>query len=505
MPKLPYRSLLALTLCAFTYGACMTSQVTRESLSPPAQARAEMPKEKKAEAGPGMAGVKVMAPASPGAPSTAPADARDDALAMGKRSLAEPARPAPPSADKKVAADLARSSVLADVGAAKARMSTGAMGGAGKGLDGEGAMARRVAPPVADEVRHERSGLQGGSKDDVAQRAEYLKYERDAHARAHRTNVSQRVIIQAEDDLEKHLPNAQVTVAYEGKTLFSGTTYANGKTQFFPKDAGLSGHETVEVTVTSQGRTQSRDMELQGKDQEFSVVMPVEARRAAPVVDVMFVLDTTGSMGDEIARIQLTLLEVAARIQKLDPKATIRYGLTLYRDRGDEYVTRVTDFTSDVRGFMATLQEVSADGGGDTPEAMNEGLYAAIHGAHWTSEKTPNAVRLAILVADAPPHLDYAQDRDYAKEMKEASRRGIKIFPVAASGLDDQGEYIFRQMAHHTMGRFVFITYGGGTSHHVGQFANNNLDDLVVGLVADEMADLTGRPRAQVRALAMAR
>jgi hypothetical protein len=359
---------------------------------------------------------------------------------------------------------------------------------------------------TAEEAPRQRSGLQGGTRDDVGQRQDYLRYTQSmAHLEAHRPDVSQRVMITVRDDLEAGLPNATITVKHQGRTVATLNSYANGKAQFFPRAAGLRGNETVELEVTSQGRTEKRTLDLLGRDQDTTLVVATLAQRKSPTVDVMFVLDTTGSMGDEIARIQLTLLDVAARVHALEPSATIRYGLTLYRDRGDDYVTRVTDFTTDTNTFLKELQAVEADGGGDTPEALNEGIHAALHGASWTPANVPNAVRVAILVADAPPHLDYPQDRDYAREMKDAAARGIKIFPVAASGLDDQGEFVFRQMAHHTMARFVFITYGGGTSHHVGQFANNNLDDLVVGLLADELADLTARPRAAVRALAMRR
>jgi len=403
----------------------------------------------------------------------------------------------------------------------EAMVASGAGGGEGrayaaeKKADDSGVMVSRSMPrpdakpavtTAAPEEPRQRGGLQGGSKDDVGQRRDYLKYLAEfGRGDVHTVDVQQRVMVNVKDDLEQGLPNAQVVISTQGRPVFKGTSYANGRTQFFPRDAGLRGNETLDVSVTSQGRAEKRTITLSGVDQDISVVVAAMAQRKAPIVDVMFVLDTTGSMGDEIARIQLTLLEVAARIQRLEPNATVRYGLTLYRDRGDSYVTQVKDFTTDTRAFLAELQQVDADGGGDIPEALNEGLHAAIHGARWTPAEVPNAVRVAILVADAPPHLDYEQDYDYAKEMKAASDKGIKIFPVAASGLEDQGEFIFRQMAHHTMGRFVFITYGGGTSHHVGQFANNNLDDLVVGLVADEMADLMGKSRNTFRAVAMAR
>jgi hypothetical protein len=101
------------------------------------------------------------------------------------------------------------------------------------------------------------------------------------------------------------------------------------------------------------------------------------------------------------------------------------------------------------------------------------------------------------LIADAPPHLDYPQDYDYAVEMEDAARRGIKIFPVASSELDDQGEYVFRQLAQYTQGRFIFLTYAGPTNsgapgetttHHVDDYSVENLDDLLVRLVTEELA-----------------
>ena len=78
--------------------------------------------------------------------------------------------------------------------------------------------------------------------------------------------------------------------------------------------------------------------------------------------------------------------------------------------------------------------------------------------------------------------------------MIEAHRRGIKIFTIASSGLDDQGEYVFRQISQHTMGRFIFLVYGsdGLTSHHVGQYTVQQLDDLVVRLVEEELSHLVG-------------
>jgi hypothetical protein len=101
-------------------------------------------------------------------------------------------------------------------------------------------------------------------------------------------------------------------------------------------------------------------------------------------------------------------------------------------------------------------------------------------------------------VADAPPHLDYEGGSDYLDDVRTAAAKGIKLMPIASSGLDDQGEYIFRQLAQITMGRFTFLTYGAdgaspgtGTDHHVSGYAVLALDDLVVRLVTDELASLS--------------
>ncbi len=158
-------------------------------------------------------------------------------------------------------------------------------------------------------------------------------------------------------------------------------------------------------------------------------------------------------------------------------------------------MTRTFDFTNDVGAFQDALRAVEADGGGDTPEAVNAAVSDAIHKPAWRGGDT---VSLAFVVGDAAPHLDYPDDPDYAAEVFEAAKRGIKIEPIASSGLDDQGEFVFRQLAQLTGGRFSFLTYGAAgagtpgdsTTHHVKDYSVLSLDDLVVRLVGDELAPL---------------
>jgi Mg-chelatase subunit ChlD len=210
-------------------------------------------------------------------------------------------------------------------------------------------------------------------------------------------------------------------------------------------------------------------------------------------LDILFLMDATGSMADEIAQLKDNIQAISAAIDTLPARPDVRFAMTVYRDQGDAYVSRTFEFTPDVSAFEAALAEVRADGGGDYPEDLNEALSRAVHTPEWRVEET---VSLIFLVADAPPHLDYGQQNHYAVEMLEAAERGIKIYPIASSGLDEQGEYVFRQLAQASGGRFIFLTYGpegpgtpgDETTFNVDQYTVSSLDDLVVKIVEEELA-----------------
>ena len=137
---------------------------------------------------------------------------------------------------------------------------------------------------------------------------------------------------------------------------------------------------------------------------------------------------------------------------------------------------------------------MQAGGGGDTPEDLNTAVHEALTEFAWRPGRT---VRLAIVIGDAPPHLDYAdQSYSYAADALSAAAQGIKLLTVGASNLNAQGEFVFRQLAQLTGGRFVFLTYGaagpgssgGETDLAVNGYSVETLDALLVRLVAEELA-----------------
>ncbi len=177
--------------------------------------------------------------------------------------------------------------------------------------------------------------------------------------------------------------------------------------------------------------------------------------------------------------------------------------MVLYRDKGDDYRSRVIPLTADLQRFNQQLNAVRAGGGGNYPEDVQEGLRHAMTTIKWR----PRGVRLAFLIGDAPPRLDHGQTYTYVSAMRDAARRGIKIATVGASGLNRQGELVWRQLAQYTMAPFVFLTYGekgdsegsaSSVSHHVGaNWVAEKLDAIIVRMVKVELAHYSpaGAPR----------
>jgi hypothetical protein len=186
---------------------------------------------------------------------------------------------------------------------------------------------------------------------------------------------------------------------------------------------------------------------------------PANIATAKPVVEVAFVLDTTGSMGPLIEGAKRKIWSIATAIVDANPGAEIRMGLVAYRDIGDDYVTKAYNLTTDIQDLYANLLEFKARGGGDWPESVNEALHIGVTKLNWTQGS--EICRIMFLVGDAPPHMDYAQDVKYPEVMRMARERGILVNAVQAGGARDT-ERVWREIAQMGNGRYIPIPQDGG-------------------------------------------
>ena len=213
-------------------------------------------------------------------------------------------------------------------------------------------------------------------------------------------------------------------------------------------------------------------------------------------LDISLVIDTTGSMGDELRYLQSEFTALSSTIEAKYPGAEQRWSLVAYRDRGDDYTTRPFDFESDPQVFRQHLAEQSAGGGGDFPEAP-DAAFADMNQLSWRADGA--TARLAFWVADAPHHSDKAGALKSAIETAQA--QGVHIYPVASSGVDELTELTMRSAAQLTGGRYLFLTNdsGVGNDHKepsIPCYFVTKLDDAILRMVDIEMSGVYREPSA---------
>jgi hypothetical protein len=336
------------------------------------------------------------------------------------------------------------------------------------------------------------SPLHAGATDDNAEFTEFVKFlaswsdRGDTAGKASLLDVRGRDFIRVVDSQGRPIPTAQVQVTDEvkDKAVWAATTFGDGRAPFYPRVAAGSAKYVVEASWGGQrGRANWDGMS------DLVLTLNTGKNITSPIqLDVLFAIDTTGSMQDEIDQIKSSLLSVTDKLKGLKQEFDLRYGAVLYKDLGDEYITRTYPFTSNIQAFAQALQSVNAGGGGDEPESVNQALAETVR-APWR----PGAAKVVFLVGDAPPHMDYPGDVPYGQSLKAAVARGIRIHSVAASGLNPLGTLVWRQVAQFTRGKFIFIEYGSAAataeSHGVtGAFKSNNLDDIIFEQIRDELA-----------------
>ena len=355
-----------------------------------------------------------------------------------------------------------------------------------------------VASP---RVTPSSSGLKAGFADDNRQYGYFVKFlEQYSQVPHFELKIQERITIEVKDVGGRAVANARVIVSDGENNLAVGLTTADGCYQFNPLEYGASTKE-YQVTVEAMG------LRIGGslfRDGDRTVVIKLEKEREVPApvpLDILFVLDTTGSMGDEIMRLRATIELIHLNLTNLNTNPEVRFGMVLYKDVGDEYNTQIVPLTGDLDVFRGALDLVEASGGGDTPENLQAALEESMKVIDWN----PQGIRLGFIITDAPPHLDYGQEYTYAYAARDARAMGIKMFSVGTGGLDIGGEYVLRQISQYTGGKYIFLTYGeageseggvaGSVSHHTGSnFQTDKLEAIIIRFAKEELSYLSDEP-----------
>ncbi len=380
--------------------------------------------------------------------------------------------------------------------------------------------ARRDPGPDPPRVRRSRiqSGtLTAGSFDDHARFDDYRRYlseamQGDAREMLPRLAVGTRVMIEVSDSRGEPVGDARVVVRAanagqrtagdgDGPALLDLATGSDGRTILLTGMDGAAHDGEYLVTVYPPDEDEPITRRMQIDQGPWRIALPDVRARLPRKLDLALVVDTTGSMGDELDYLRVEIDSIAKTVYRMFPDVDQRYALIVYRDDGDQYVTRTFDFTSSLEAFRVTLSEQSANGGGNYPEAMHLALESA-GDLDWRGRDT---ARVLFLVADAPPHDRFAgRTLDAVERLR---RRGVRMFPVAASGVAAKAEFVMRAAGFLTLGQYLFLTdhSGVGNPHarpHVPDYQVERLDRLMIRMVASELA---GRRLAAEEVLAIER
>ncbi|HOZ73291.1 MAG TPA: VWA domain-containing protein [Spirochaetales bacterium] len=345
------------------------------------------------------------------------------------------------------------------------------------------------------------SGLKAGYSDDNEQFNYFVGFlEKYADVPHYGYDISERITVRVLDSAGKPVANAAVSIRSGGKELAAGLSYGDGSFRFYPAAIG-SKDGTFELRASAGGLSAGATTR---RDGPRTVELRLQGPRSLPdplPLDLLFVMDTTGSMGEEIERLKATIEIIHDNLAALRPRPLVRLGLVLYKDLGDEYVTRLSPFTADLETFRAALQPVVASGGGDGPEDLESALDDAVNRMDWNE----GGLRLAFVVTDAEAHLDYGRDYTYVDAANDARARAIKLYTIGTGGLPLEGEYLLRQVSQLTDARYIFLTYGeagesdggaeGSVSHHTGSnYQTDKLEAIVIRFVKEEVAWLSDTP-----------
>jgi von Willebrand factor type A domain len=209
-------------------------------------------------------------------------------------------------------------------------------------------------------------------------------------------------------------------------------------------------------------------------------------------VDLCFVVDTTGSMGPFIQSAQQRLLETIEALGS-DHRVDLWLGLVEYRDHPPQdhsFVTRTNALTPDRGRIRQAIDALKADGGGDAPEAVYDGVHAACSGMAWRA----HSARFALLIGDAPPHGFRRRGISMVARERDSTGHcpcGLTVQAVTAAAENARVVVHALCMGAAPITREAFAEIASGTGgHSSAEVEGNAVLERIVETLSKEFADL---------------
>lgn len=320
-----------------------------------------------------------------------------------------------------------------------------------------------------------------------------LKGEFMSYKRVWKIDPNQRFVARVSDQNQRPIVDAVVKLydatdrlIWIARTDNTGTAQLWSDAFLAPNNQNVKAKSPFKI-IFSSANEQKTIENAQPYPQQTNVVRFANVKRISNAVDIFFIVDATGSMSDELHFLQAELYNIIGKVKKDQSNLNIRMGSLVYRDEGDDYLTRKSSLTTDIDKTVSFLKEQYAEGGGDTPEAVDEALYQAIEREAWVDVALS---RIAFLILDAPPHDNSRSVKRVNEQIALAASKGIRLVPLVASGMEQNGEYLMRSIALATNGTYVTLTddSGIGNSHAkptTDYYKVEKLNDLLIRLITE--------------------
>ena len=349
-------------------------------------------------------------------------------------------------------------------------------------------------PPVIAKrggvVRPRQGVVTAGDIDDTLNLAAFQRYQaRTAkELKLPKLNLQSVFAIQIVDAAGKPAPGTLVTLSKPGASdpFYTGYAGVDGRLSVFPHALGAGRVSQADVAVF--GKAKIAIKQRVKANSLARIAIPGSGGSAPDFLDLVFVIDVSGSMGDELAWLTKEFQGLVGQIKQAAPGADLRFGLIAYQSPGDPFVVKNFGFTERPKQMQRWLRTLEADGGSGGAEVVGRALMAAVD-LPW---RRGLGERLVFQIGDEPPSKQGA--RLMLEATRKAAARNVQVFGLAASGVEDQLEYLLRQAAVMTNGRYLFLTddSGIGNAHAEPKIACYRVTRLKSLLTRVLRSELTG-------------